>query len=416
VRCPPPRPLEIALGRPFGTDPGAVPLPEHDPRRPPRELFEAAVLQALVRSPCGVSFSGGRDSSAMLAMATMVARREGLPDPIPVTVRFPTASGADESEWQEEVVRHLDLTEWERIEVGDELDGIGPFSSKLLRDGGLFWPSNAHSQIPVAGAVPGGSILTGMGGDQYLYPWPLRATAQAILRRRLPPRADWTRSALAVLPEPLQRMRFRRRPHLGLDWLTPEGRRQAVEAYVQETRLGYWRWDVAVDEYWASRSLAMTLDAFDRLAEHTGVLFVHPFFDAGVVAALRHLGGPEGFRDRGDAMELLFSDLLTERVVRRPTKARFNDVFHARYSRAFAAGWDGTGVDGSVVDHEALRRVWAQNDVDSRVTWLLQSAWLASGAPQVIEEPLDDLAAARPVGGTAVDEGRKGGEVQEHGR
>jgi asparagine synthase (glutamine-hydrolysing) len=80
-----------------------------------RAAFEAALLPALRRAPCLVSFSGGRDSSAVLAVAAHVARREGLPLPIPATIHFPHAGGTQETEWQEQVIGHLGLEDWHRV-------------------------------------------------------------------------------------------------------------------------------------------------------------------------------------------------------------------------------------------------------------------------------------------------------------
>src|SRR5687768_13796753 len=81
--------LETACGVVYGIDANADRLPEESRFRTAREALEQAVLVGLMRPPCVVSFSGGRDSSAVLAIAAHVARREGLPLPIPVSLRFP---------------------------------------------------------------------------------------------------------------------------------------------------------------------------------------------------------------------------------------------------------------------------------------------------------------------------------------
>src|SRR3954463_11820790 len=69
--------LDVAVGYPLGFD-HVSPLDESSPARSPQDAMAAALGAALARPPCLISFSGGRDSSAMLAMAANIARREGL--------------------------------------------------------------------------------------------------------------------------------------------------------------------------------------------------------------------------------------------------------------------------------------------------------------------------------------------------
>jgi hypothetical protein len=90
-------PLEVASGLVLDPRRSRARLPSVRQGTTPRAALEAAVLPALRRSPCLVSFSGGRDSSAVLAVAASVARREGLPLPIPATNRFPGARLTDEA-------------------------------------------------------------------------------------------------------------------------------------------------------------------------------------------------------------------------------------------------------------------------------------------------------------------------------
>jgi hypothetical protein len=66
-----------------------------------------------------------------------VARREGLPEPIPATLRFPEASDTDEDDWQEQVVRRLGCGDWTRLEFTDELDLVGPVARRVTATEGL---------------------------------------------------------------------------------------------------------------------------------------------------------------------------------------------------------------------------------------------------------------------------------------
>ena len=140
-------PLEIASGLILGTLPEARAVPRAQVSA--RAALERAVLDAVARPPCFVSFSGGRDSSAVLALATRVARAEGLPLPIPATNVFPAVELTDEADWQERVVRHLGLDEWARLEHHDELDVVGEFAEDVLSRHGLLWPFNAHFHAPL---------------------------------------------------------------------------------------------------------------------------------------------------------------------------------------------------------------------------------------------------------------------------
>src|SRR3954453_15135855 len=122
-------PVELATGIVFGSRPWRLPA---GPGGSPLAALEAAVAPAARSGQCFVSFSGGRDSSAVLAAAAAVARREGLPLPVPVTIRAQNAPLSGESAFQEAVVRHLRLPDWIRIDIDDELDALGPYARRAL--------------------------------------------------------------------------------------------------------------------------------------------------------------------------------------------------------------------------------------------------------------------------------------------
>jgi len=188
-------PLEVATGLVFGAAAHAESRIGGS-RRSPLDVLEDAILPALRRSPCLVSFSGGRDSSCVLAAATRLARREGLPLPVPATNRFPRARTTDESDWQERVVSHLGLSDWVRLEFDDELDAAGPVARRGLRRHGLLWPFNAHFHVPLLEAAAGGAVVTGIGGDE-LFSQSRWSRANDVLARRARPAPH---DALAVPP------------------------------------------------------------------------------------------------------------------------------------------------------------------------------------------------------------------------
>src|SRR4029078_13541118 len=120
-------------------------------------------LDAVRRAPCGVAFSGGRDSSLVLAGATHVARREGVPDPVPVSRVFPDVAESEEHTWQETVVRHLGLDDWHRITIRDELDVVGPIPTPVVPQHGVLWPPTLAGDVPLVEVVRGGSMMDGEG-------------------------------------------------------------------------------------------------------------------------------------------------------------------------------------------------------------------------------------------------------------
>jgi asparagine synthase (glutamine-hydrolysing) len=181
-----PTPLEIACGAMLGTDVDAPPLPEIDPAVTPRAALEQAMLPALERGPCLVTLSGGRDSSAVLAVAAHVARREGLPIPTPVTVRFKQAPGTSEREWQELVIRHLGLEEWHVLDVDDDLDLVGPLATRLLLRHGVRHPAHACLFALLLERARGGSLLTGLAGDTMFGSWRYWRVLDVLALRRRP--------------------------------------------------------------------------------------------------------------------------------------------------------------------------------------------------------------------------------------
>ena len=203
-------------------------------------MLEDVVREALLRPPCGVAFSGGRDSSVVLAVATHVARRDGLPEPVPITRVFPGESEAEESRWQELVVRHLGLREWHRVTIPDgELDFIGPLAAAHLLEHGIVWPPAIAVDIPLIDAVPGGSVIDGEGGDEVLGVTTHRIGPVTHLLRRPRPlrRRRVARCARRDRAGPV-RVRSTRRTWEGemSAWLRPPARDAFLDVLAQEER------------------------------------------------------------------------------------------------------------------------------------------------------------------------------------
>ena len=390
-------PIEIATGVVFGAAADAPAVPAPKAGETPLAALERACMPALQRAPCLVSFSGGVDSSLVLAAATRAARREGLPLPIPATNRFPFAEGTDEAEWQELVISSLGLTDWVRLELADELDAIGPVAARGLRRHGLLWPFNTHFHAPLLGAAEGGSLLTGIGGDE-LFGVPRFARAYDVTRARVRPRArDLLRVALWASPPPLRRALIARRMPAELPWLRPAAHAHFARLWAADLAAEPARLAPRVRQLQAGRPFRVGLASLDLLARDAGASIAHPLADPAFGLAVAAAAPGRGFEWRGAAIRELFGGLLPIELLSRTTKACFDSAFWGPHSRAFALGWDGCGVDRTVVDVEQLRAVWAGPVPDPHTYLLLQAAWLAGSGESMKNGSL----AGRPVASAA---------------
>jgi hypothetical protein len=333
------------------------------------------LLPALQRPPCLVAFSGGLDSSAVLAAATVAARKHALPLPIPATNRFPADALVDESAWQEIVVKHLGLDDWIRIEVTDELDLLGPVAAPGLLAHGVVWPPNAHFLRLLAAKGPGGTVLTGVGGDELFTPSAYRG-ARVLAREVRPRRGDLRAVGLALAPARLRRMRTQP-PAAPPQWLRPEGQRRWVQAFSADlSREPLWWGRSLIGNWWRSRSRIGSAASAQAITTESAV--EHPFMDPGFTSALAGARWRTGFSSRAAAMEFLCGDTVPQEVRQRADKAAFFAPFVNRYSRAFIEAWDGTGLEPELIDLEALRLSWQEERADARSYAALQAAWLAA--------------------------------------
>lgn len=384
-----PTPLEIAAGRMLGEDPAAPALPEVDPALTPLEALRESVLPALRRPPCLVTFSGGRDSSAVLAVAVEVARREGLPLPVPVTVRFSGAPGSSEPEWQEAVIGHLGLEEWLRLEVAEELDLVGPVAGRILRRHGLVYPVNASLFLLLLEQAAGGSLLTGIGGDSMLGGWLFWHPAEVLARRGRPRPGDLLLAGYALTPPPARRLVTRHRTQ-SLPWLRPDVQRLVAREQGDAAARAPLRWGDHLALCLRQRSLVGAVGTISLLADDAGALVAHPLIDPRFAAALARAGGWHGLGSRTSVMRALFGGLLPDELLSRSSKAQFLYVYFRAASREFARRFGGEGLDPDAFDVEALRATWLSLMPPGTSALPLQAAWLASAGGEV-EQPLADL-------------------------
>jgi asparagine synthase (glutamine-hydrolysing) len=370
-------PLEIASGLVVGSEPTA---PLSAPGVEPRRALELALRRALEDAPCLVTFSGGRDSSALLALAAAVAREEGLPLPVPFTRRFAGAPHAEESTWQELVIEHLGLPDWQVIEIpAGGSDWVGPAGTRALRRHGLLYPPNAFGHVPAFEAASDGSVVTGVGGDDVFATWRWQLVGDLLGRRRGPEPRDALRLLNAAAPGPVRALAMRSRAP-ELEWLRLPARRAAARRWLKYQAAEPARWDARMHWMARSRHLALMSSSLAALAHAAGATVRIPLLDHAFLAALARAGGARGLGDRTALMRHLFGDLLPEAVLSRRSKAVFHEVYWAEPSRRLAADWDGQGVDSDLVDVDALRSEWAKPHPHALTAILLQSVWLASAA------------------------------------
>lgn len=379
-------PLETASGVVLGPS-TLVPLPKSTGTSPVAEL-ERVILPALTRPPCLVSFSGGLDSSCVLAVATRLARREGLELPVPATNRFPDIHGADETDWQEQVVAHLGLDDWLRLEFRDELDVVGPVAQQGLQRHGLLWPFNAHFHVPLLEAATGGSLLTGIGGDEAfgVSRW---SRANDVLALRVRPSArDALPVVLALAPRAVRRAVLRRRAApIPLPWLTAAGQRVFARASAAHEASEPRRYAARLEWWQGLRAVELGYASLELLAADAGARIVHPLSDPAFAGALVRLAPHSGPPARGPFMHRVFGGLLPMALFERTSKALFDLAFWRSHARGLTASWNGEAADPSLVDAAALQVEWALESPDPHSFTLLQSAWVERHGRQRLQGP-----------------------------
>ncbi|HET9061439.1 MAG TPA: asparagine synthase-related protein [Acidimicrobiales bacterium] len=378
LRAPALSALDIATGMPAGIDRRLAPI-DVNPSTPrdPLAVMAQVLAEGLSRPPCVVTFSGGRDSSGVLAAATQVSRDLGLPPPLPVTLVFPGDKDADEEDWQRLVIDKLGLTEWERARVSEgDLDAVGPVATAALRQHGVYWPFNAHFHIPIFQLATGGTVLTGFGGDEMgLACDTARRERILCLQERVSARAAIATLGLAAAPRPLRRAVHGHRYHNEATWLTPAGEALARKARVADQAdvpFGYGR----VLTRWVPRQRYFNVckESFEALASPYHVRVLHPFIEPSVLASLAARGGIPGFGSREELVRILFGGLLPPEVITRRSKGRFNNPLYSLATAEFVRNWDRSGVNHELVDAERVADAWRAGR-DVRAATLMQSAW-----------------------------------------
>lgn len=388
-------PNEVAFGYLFGQVPSGA---EESADSTPRDALEQVIRQSLERAPCGVAFSGGRDSSAVLAVAAHVARRDGLPLPVPITRVFPGAPASAESEWQDAVIRHLGLDDWQRVTIDDELDLVGPRARQHLRAHGVLWPPMVHADGPLLDHLAGGSLIDGEGGDEVLGVDAHRIAPVTMIARspRATNRARLSAAAAAVAPGAVrQRLVRRKAARWPITWLRPTALHELSELLARSEAGRPLSYAASVRSVPLRRTQAMMARNRRLLGRAHDVEVSSPLIHPRFVASLAADGGRLGRGSRTAALRSLVPDLLPDAVLARATKATFDEAYLGRHTTEFAARWSGDGLDDDLVDADELRRHWQSDDRVGLTAALLQSAWLFDDRRSIGDRSAADPATAR---------------------
>lgn len=352
----------------------------HEPASP-RQALESIVESAFTGAPVYVLFSGGRDSSAVLALAVLIARRLGADDPIPVTGQHPEAPRSSESEWQDLVLDHLKIKERVILEFRGEQSLLGDAARAGLARHGLLWPPALHLHGAIYRQLAPGIVLSGEGGDLAIEGRRITKLEEAVRKR-------WIRTSIREAID-LARVRKTQKQIsdtilMASPWLTAEGRRLLPE--VVRPLKEPLAWSRSLRAVVEARPAAMSRTNFAGVVHAHGHDPVNPFDDETFFSALEAAGGFWGFGGRTEMMRFLFSDLLPDAILSRTTKAAFNETRWTPVEREFAAAWTGSGVDEGLVDPERLRNEWLNDSPSPLSSVSLHAAWLADNDLPVVPD------------------------------
>jgi asparagine synthetase B (glutamine-hydrolysing) len=368
-------PLEVLSGYPYAPSTSAS-----GPRRAVSSSEQSPVewLVDFCRQqdrPIAVEFSGGVDSTLVFAAAVRAARESDGPLPLPVTVLCRGIPEADETEWQDAVLRGLGISDRLVLTVDAELDLIEPRAMGLLERYGQVWPATTFPLSLVHEHVRGLRLLTGHGGDEVLGPrrlTPALIVAAKIRHGKVPNRSDLGRVRSDFT---LTRTRAKRRlgEQVGLTWIR-EPWRERVLAHLAARS---WR------EPWNPRSAIRhlcDLTAVRRFED--SITWVASLNDVELQSPLQHPAFLESvsrnvrlreLRGRESVARALFGDLIPPLVLGRRSKAQFNRAFFNDCSREFSRQADMKHLGVDIVDPAELRRVWSSEAPPPMSAMLLQA-------------------------------------------
>ena len=163
-----------------------------------------------------------------------------------------------------------------------------------------------------------------------------------------------------------------------MPWLRPAAERDALALLRRRQADVPRRYDRAVTAQVTHRCFDAAASALRSIGEMAGTEVVQPLRRPGAVERMAGAGGWRGFHGLEAMLLAMSGGLLPADLLRARRGADLTPVFFSDPSREFATGWNGEGLDESVVDTEALRRNWLSATPDPRTACLLQYAWLTA--------------------------------------
>jgi asparagine synthase (glutamine-hydrolysing) len=242
----------------------------------------------------------------------------------------------------------------------------------------VLWPFNAHFHVPLLEVARGGSLLTGIGGDEVFGTSRWARAASVLGLRQSPEPRDAPRIALFASPHVVRRHFLARRFPADFPWLTRDARvelarRWGADAASEPARLG-----PRIEWLYRRRWLEAGVRSLGLLARDANAAIAHPLLSSGFGGALAAACRRRRFDDRTATMRALFGEVLPPELLTRPTKACFDAAFWGAHSRRQATVWRGEAVDPDVVDADALEAEWTMHEPDAHTYLLMQSIWLES--------------------------------------
>ena len=112
------------------------------------------------------------------------------------------------------MITFLGIREWERVDIHDEFELVGPYATRALEEAGVLFPVTAYALLPLLDLARGGWLLAGGGlGDFFAY-WRWGRVVDVLARRRSPRRRDFRQLALVASPRPVRERILRARYRL----------------------------------------------------------------------------------------------------------------------------------------------------------------------------------------------------------